>query len=317
METRSNKILVSFVVALVIAAIIAFALWMTANRRSSGRPYDIVVTKSVSGLAVGSPVTFSGVPVGRVNSVRLDPVRPDAIRIRIDITDDSLAITEGTVAHLKGDLFFGTALLSLSRETRNGRPLLAQAGAEAPIIPLEGGGMGDVVGDPTPMVESIAYATDRLLAATEPEQQRLLAERIRGMEQLTAKLAAESPRLGERIAPMRQSMRDSAASSADMTRRARTMRRDLDQRSRTASRDYRASFAAARNATDALNQRLETTRPSVQGFSASVAASGDRIRQAREGVAALKDQVQAVESGGAGALLSGPPTPDYKPARSR
>lgn len=317
METRSNKILVSFVVALVLAAMIAFALWMTANRRSTGRPYDIVITKSVSGLAVGSPVTFSGVPIGRVSSVQLDPVRPGAIRVRIDVTDDDLAITEGTVARLNGDLFFGTALLSLERENRSGRPLIARAGEEVPLIPIEGGGMGDVVGDPTPMVESIAFATDRLLAATTPEQQRLLTARIEAMERKTAEMAAEAPNLGARIAPVRQSLRESAASSADMARRARLMRRDAERRSRTAAGGLKTSLAGARGATDALNQRLETARPSVQGFSAAVAGSGDRIRQAREGVAVIKEQVQQVESGGVGSLISGPPTPDYKPKSSR
>ena len=317
METRSNKILVSVVVALVLAAIIAFALWMTASRRSTGRPYDIVITKSVSGLAVGSPVTFSGVPVGRVTSVRLDPTRPDAVRVRIDITDDDLPMAEGTVARLKGDLLFGTALLSLERTTRSGRPLVARAGEEAPLIPVEGGGMGDVVGDPTPMVESIAFATDRLLAATTPEQQRLLSARIEAMERSTAELAAQAPTLGARIAPARQSMRESAASAAAMARQAQQMRRDLDRRSRTATRDFRASLAAAREATATLNQRLETARPSVQGFSQSVAGSSGKIAQAREGVSALKEQVQQVESGGAGGLLSGPPTPDYKPKSNR
>jgi phospholipid/cholesterol/gamma-HCH transport system substrate-binding protein len=316
-ETRSNKILVSLVVALVLAAIIAFTLWMTANRRSSGRPYDIVIERSVSGLVVGSPVTFSGVPVGRVNSVRLDPVRSGAVRVRIDITDDNLPLTEGTVATLKGDLLFGTALLSLQRESRSNRPLVARAGEEAPLIPLQSGGLGDVVGDPTPMVESIAFATDRLLAATTPEQQRLLAARIEEMERTSAEIAAQGDVLGSRVAPARQSLRDTTASATASAKQARLMRQGLDQRSRTATRDIQASLAAAREATATLNARLAAARPGVQGFSTSVAASGEQIKGAREGVGALRDQVQAVEGSGAGALISGPPTPDYKPKKSR
>jgi phospholipid/cholesterol/gamma-HCH transport system substrate-binding protein len=316
-ETRSNKILVSFVVALVLAAILAFTLWMTANRRSSGRPYDIVIERSVSGLLVGSPVTFSGVPVGRVNSVRLDPVRPGAVRVRIDITDDDLPITEGTVANLKGDLLFGTTLLSLARESPSNRPILARAGQDAPLIPLQSGGLGDVVGDPAPMVESIAFATDRLLAATTPEQQRLLTERIENMERTSAEIAAQGDVLGARVGPARQSMRDTTASAAASAKQARLMRAGLDQRSRTATRDMQASLAAAREATATLNARLQAARPGAQGFSTSVAASGAQIKGAREGVGALKEQVQAVEASGVGALISGPPTPDYKPKKVR
>jgi phospholipid/cholesterol/gamma-HCH transport system substrate-binding protein len=316
-ETRSNRILVSLVVALVLAAIIAFAFWLTANRRSSGRPFDIVITQSVSGLVVGSPVTFSGVPVGRVTSVKLDPVRPGAVRVRIDITDNNLPMAEGTVARLNGDLLFGVSLLSLERESRSSRPLLARAGEEAPIIPLESGGMGALASDPTPMVESIAYATDRLLAATTPEQQRLLTARVEEMERSTAEIAAQAPMLSGRIAPARQSLRESTASAADMARQARLMRQNLDARSRTATRDLKASLAAAREATTTLNGRLQATRPSVQAFSQTISATGEKIGAAREGVAALKEQVQQVESSGASALISGPPTPDYKPAKNR
>jgi phospholipid/cholesterol/gamma-HCH transport system substrate-binding protein len=316
-ETRSNKILVSFVVALVLAAMIAFALWMTANRRSAGRPYDIVIDRSVSGLVVGSPVTFSGVPVGRVSSVRLDPARPGSVRVRIDIIDDDLPIAEGTVARLKGDLLFGTALLSLERESRSGRPLLARAGEEAPVIPLESGGFGDVVGDPTPMVESIAFATDRLLAATTPEQQRLLTAKIEEMERTSAALAAEAPLLGERIAPARQSLRDGAASSAAAARQARLMRGGLDQRTRATTRELRATLAEAREATAALNQKMQAARPAAQGLSESVAASGAKIGEARSGIAAIKGQVQQVERAGLGSMMSGPPTPDYEPKKKR
>jgi phospholipid/cholesterol/gamma-HCH transport system substrate-binding protein len=316
LENRSNRILVSFVVALVLAAIVAFALWMTASKRSSGRPYDIVIDKSVSGLVVGSPVTASGVPVGRVNSVQLDPRRPGAVRVRIDITDDDFAVTQGTVAHLNGDLMFGTALISLARETKTDRPLLARAGEEAPLIPLGGGGMADVMSDPTPMVESIAYGTDRLLEATTPERQRQIGEQIREMERMTAQMAAEAPALGARIAPMRQSLRDGTAFVADAARQARLKRLELDRRSRSATGELKASLAAARDATDALNQRIEGARPAIRSFSTGVAASGAKIQQAREGVAAITEQVQQLENGG-GSLLSGPPTPDYKPKKQR
>ncbi|HZG08966.1 MAG TPA: MlaD family protein [Allosphingosinicella sp.] len=317
METRSNKILVSLVVALVLAAIVATSLWMTAARRSSGRPYEILITKSVSGLLVGSPVTFSGVPVGRVTSVRLDPTQPGAVRVRIDITDDDLPIAEGTVARLNSDLLFGTALVSLERESRSGRPLLARAGHEVPLIPLGSGGMGDVISDPTPMVESIAYATDRLLEATTPEQQRLLTARIEEMERTTAEIAAQGSALDARIAPARQSVREGTASAADAARQARLMRQNLDQRSRTAAGELKATLRAAREATAALDQQLKTASPSVRNFSASVEGSGQSIKKAREGAAALKEQVQKVESSGAGTLISGPPTPDYQPKKSR
>jgi phospholipid/cholesterol/gamma-HCH transport system substrate-binding protein len=316
-ETQSNKIFVGVILALLVAAIVAFALWKTAHQRTSGRSYDIVITQSVSGLLVGSPVTFSGVPVGRVSSVELDREQAGAIRVRIDVTADDLPITRATVARLSGDLLFGTALLSLEQSGRSTSPLLAQAGEEFPRIPLQSGGMGDLMSDPTPMVESIAFATDRLLALTSPEQQRMLTARLEEMRTASAAMAAEAPALGPRIAAARQSLRESAASSAEIARRAERMDRGFEQRGRAAARELRASLAAVRDATTALDQRLQAARPGVQGLSESLAGTGESIAGARQGVAAIKGQIEQVERGGVGALTASPPTPDYDPRDHR
>jgi phospholipid/cholesterol/gamma-HCH transport system substrate-binding protein len=315
LETRSNKILVATAVAIALAALLAFSLWLTANRRSHGREYDVLLDRSVSGLLVGSPVSFSGVPVGRVMSVELDDVQPGRVRVRIDITQEDLPIVEGTVAHLDGDLLFGTALISLEGSKRGARPLLARAGEEVPVIPLEESGLGGFVNDPTPMVESISYATDRLLAATTPEEQRRLSAGLEALARSTATAAAEAPEMGRRIAPARAALRDGAANSAAYASQAAAARRNLEARGSAQMRDLRSSMAEARAAVKALDARLKAARPGIQAGSASLSGLPQKIREARAGVAAVTEASEQVESGGVGALLSGPPTPDYDPKR--
>lgn len=317
METHSNKFLVILILTLLTAATVASAFWLSSNSRISGRAYDIISTQSVAGLVAGSPVTFAGVPVGRIISVEIDPDRPDAVRIRIDITDDNLPIVVGTVARLSGDLVFGTALISLENTSRSAPPLLARAGHDVPIIPLDGGGMGAMVSDPAPMLERIASATSSLLAATSPEQRRMLSARLREMERSSAEMAAEASSLGIRIDGARQSLRDSTASTLEISRRADLMRRGLDQRSRTGSAELRSSLAAARDSTDALDQRLQAARVPVQGFSQSVVGISQTMRGARDSVVAVREQLQQIERDGVGALISGPPAPDYRPENDR
>ena len=309
--------LVAFVMALLVALLVAFALWMSASQRSSGRPFDIVITQSVSGLVVGSPVTFLGVPVGRVTSVQLDPTRPSAIRVRIDVTKDDLPITGRTVARLSADLLFGTTLISLEHATGPLPPRLARAGDDAVLIPVANGGMGDLINDPEPMIESIAYATDRLMTLTSPEQLKAIDARLEAMERSSAELAAQAPMLNARIAGTRQALRDSAAAGASSARQADLIRQNLDRRGPTASRELRSSLAAARDGIAALNQRMEAARPQAQSLAESAAGTSARIREARQSVAALKEQVQQVERRGIGGLISSPPTPDYAPRNGR
>lgn len=319
METNSNKMLVGFVMAIMLAALVAVILWKSANQRSSGRPYDIIGTQLASGLLVGSPVTYLGVPVGRVTSVEIDPARPGYVRVRIAITEDDLQITEGTVARVTGDLVFGKALVSLEPSPRAAPVLLASAGEEAPRIALQGGGIGDRISDPGPTVESIRSTVERLLEATSPEQQRILTARLEEMEGTTDHLAARAPRLSRSAASARESLRDSAITAANLAEQADLTRRSLERRNGTPpdTSELRSSLAAARDSADAVGKRLRSTRAPVQAFSQSTLGIPQKIREAREGVAPVRDSVEKVERGGIGALTSGPPTPDYQPKSRR
>lgn len=301
------------VVALALAALIAFALWLTAGSRSSGRQYDIVLDRSVSGLLVGSPVTFSGVPVGRVASIDLIDGQPGRVRVRIDITDSDLPITEGVVAHLDGDLLFGTALVSLEQKDRSGAPLTAPEG-EVPVIPVEASGLANLASDPTPMVESIAAATEKLMAVTTPEEQRRITERLAALERETAQMAQEAPALAQRVAEARAALRTGSQVSAQWAEKAADTRRNLDASSAARTRDLRASLAAAREATAALDARVQASRAGIASTSESAADLQQKITAARRAVAELSAKVQEIDRGSA-PLLSDPPTPEYEPKK--
>jgi phospholipid/cholesterol/gamma-HCH transport system substrate-binding protein len=314
-ETRSNIVLVSFVVALALAAVLAFSWWLTANQRSSGRQYDIVLEQSVSGLLVGSPVTFSGVPVGRIMAVNLDPAQPGRVRVRIDISKPDLPINQGTIARLNGDLLFGTALVSLEPSQGGGAPLVARAGEEVPVIRVEQSGLANLASDPTPMIESINYATDRLLAATTPAEQRRIAEKLDALVATTRDAAGQTAALGARIAPARAALRDNAALSAGWAAKARDTRRSLDARGSARFADLRASLADARAATRTLDARIAAARPAIQGMSKKVAETSQQIGAARGGIGAVTEAARTIDAGGVGLLVSGPPTPEYDPKR--
>ena len=64
METRSNHVLVGAVVLILLAVLAIFTVWIARLSGSSEKEYDIFFKQSVSGLANGSGVDFSGVPVG-------------------------------------------------------------------------------------------------------------------------------------------------------------------------------------------------------------------------------------------------------------
>src|SRR3954471_3495919 len=112
METRSNQILVGSITLGLIAALVLFVVWLSQLSGGGHKTYDIFFTQSVEGLANGTGVTFSGVPVGQIDSINLEPQSPQFIRVRITVREDT-PVLEGSTATIRGVGFTGVSQIQL------------------------------------------------------------------------------------------------------------------------------------------------------------------------------------------------------------
>src|SRR3546814_16217551 len=87
MENKSNYLLVGTMVLALLVAIAIFIVWMARVSGSDRKEYDIFFKQAVSGLARGSGVAFSGVPVGEVKTIALMPDTPEFERVRISVNE--------------------------------------------------------------------------------------------------------------------------------------------------------------------------------------------------------------------------------------
>ena len=96
METRSNQVLVGSITLGLLAALVVFVVWLSQFGGGGDKRYDIFFTQSVDGLAKGSSVTFSGVPVGQIESINLVPQSPQFVRVRINVNSNT-PVLEGSM----------------------------------------------------------------------------------------------------------------------------------------------------------------------------------------------------------------------------
>src|SRR3954465_10487959 len=120
METRSNHILVGSVVMALLVAVIVFIVWISNAGGKQDKRYDVFFHQAVDGLAKGSAVTFSGVPVGQVESISLQPQTPELVRVRITVNRETPVLV-GTTATVKGVGFTGVSQIQLDPPERDRR----------------------------------------------------------------------------------------------------------------------------------------------------------------------------------------------------
>jgi phospholipid/cholesterol/gamma-HCH transport system substrate-binding protein len=74
METRAHHVLIGLFTVLVVVGALLFGLWLAKSSVDKEfKDYEIVFNEAVSGLSKGSAVQYSGIKVGDVVSLRLDP----------------------------------------------------------------------------------------------------------------------------------------------------------------------------------------------------------------------------------------------------
>ena len=130
-----NYALVGTFVLALSAVLIAGVLWL-ASGGAFQKKYDLYMAiedESVAGLNLNAPVKYSGVDVGKVRQIHLDPNNPERVILLFAI-ERGTPIKEDTVAVLKTQGLTGIAYVELSGGARDAPLLRATAGSEYPVI---------------------------------------------------------------------------------------------------------------------------------------------------------------------------------------
>lgn len=117
------------------AALIAVVFWLAAGGTIQ-KKYDLYLAiedESVAGLNLNAPVKYSGVDVGKVQEIGLDPGDPQRVNLLFAI-ERGTPIKEDTVAVLKTQGLTGIAYVELSGGARDSPPLKPVAGGGYPVI---------------------------------------------------------------------------------------------------------------------------------------------------------------------------------------
>ena len=84
METRAHHVLIGLFTVLIAVGALLFCLWLSKSRGDNDNNYyTIVFNEAVSGLTKGSAVQYSGIKVGDVVRLTLDPRDPRRVLARI------------------------------------------------------------------------------------------------------------------------------------------------------------------------------------------------------------------------------------------
>ncbi len=135
MEAKANYTLVGVMVLVLLTALIGGGLWLsTGFDDKKYNPYTVYIHESVAGLSSDSLVKYNGVKVGYIQSIELNPVDPQQVKLQLSIQDNT-PITMSTQATLITQGITGNTYLGLSATSSDFTSLQKIPGEPYPVIP--------------------------------------------------------------------------------------------------------------------------------------------------------------------------------------
>lgn len=211
---------------------------------------------SLSGLSVGSPVKYSGIRVGSVKSIRIDPKDVSTIVVQLEL-DGGTPVAENSVASLGSLGITGLKYVELSRGDRDAR--VRNPGEEIPAGPSL---MDELSDQATAIAAKLSVLIERLNSFTTPEMKGKVAGVLDRSDRLLETTEATVSENRERLA-------------------------ELSQEFLETTRQVRALTTGLNGSVTRVNGLLDETRPRVVGVLSEAEELVSGLKASREKVDGL------------------------------
>ncbi len=330
METRSNQVLVGAITLGLLAALVVFVVWLSQVGGGGDKRYDIFFNTSVEGLAKGSSVTFSGVPVGQIESINLVPDSPQFVRVRISVNSDT-PVLEGSTATIRGVGFTGVSQIQIDpppapQPGQRPRPRVeihcpaenAQSDCPygLPVLPVRPGALTSILNTAPELLERVSTLTERLTELLSDRNQESIAGILDNLQEVSRNLAARGPEIAATLAEARVAIHQAGDAADRIGQLAASTTQLVDQNGRPLINDLRATLRSAQGSMAQLERAIGDARPGIQAFSnQTLPEVGQLMRDLRATSESLREITDRLNQRGIGGVISGQRLPDYHPGR--
>lgn len=305
MEPRAHHVLIGLFTVLMVAAALGFALWLSKTSSDQElRDYDVIFNEAVSGLSQGSAVQYSGIKVGDVISLRLDPQDPRKVRAHIRVSATT-PIKQNTRARLSITGITGAALIQL----HGGTP-------ESPILESQDNRREEIIADPSPLSRLMSNSEDLVLSVThllDRANQLFSRANIGRISRTLENIEQTSASVAEQRDELQQTMQQLARASQEAAELMRTANQLVNNEGRSAFTSANRLLGSLERSSAQVERLLSDNREALDSGMQGVAELGPTIIELRETLSTLRIFSQRLEQDPAGYLLRNDSLKEFQP----
>ena len=312
METRANHIWVGVVTLFLLAGLAALTIWIARLGQRDQMEYDIFFKQSVEGVTKGSTITFSGVPAGLVEDIKLWEKDPEFVRVRIQI-DKDIPILQGTTASLQGS-FTGVTTILLDGAVKNA-PAITEPGPDGvPVIPTKRGGLGALLSSAPLLIERLASLSERLSLVLSDKNQKSFENILANSDKLTGSLAIAAPQVKQTLAELQLAIKQATVTLASIDKLSNSANALVGDEGNGLAKEFRVTLKAAQSAAKSLQDTFDQAQPTVRQINErSLPALEATLRDVEATSRSLRAVTEQINDRGITSVVGSGKLPDYKP----
>ena len=312
METRAHHVLIGLFTVIVVTAALLFGLWLAKSSVDTEfKDYEVVFNEAVSGLSKGSSVQYSGIKVGDVISLRLDPKDPRRVLARIRLAGDT-PVKEDTNAKLALTGVTGTSIIQLS----GGTP-------QSPTLKGKDGNLPTIVALPSPIARLLNDSENLMAGVTTLMHNANLMFSTENVERISNTLEHLEQTTGT-IAEQRGDIRQAMQQLASVGKQANTMLEQttslmrnanglLNDHGKEALGSAEQAMRSLQETSATLNKLITANQDSLNSGMQGLNGLGPAVREMRETLSSLRTITTRLEANPSGYLLGSEKTKEFTP----
>ena len=285
METRAHYVAVgAFVLAMVVLAFVA-VLWLGRAQLTTQYAHYDILFEGVTGLSKGAPVNYTGVPIGKVTEIKLEPDKH--VRVTVEIEPD-VEIRTNDRASVETNILSGVSYIEIGGGTPEGKILVALPGERYPVIRARRTGIRSLVARAPQILEKFEQTLDQVNELLDDKNRQAFAEILENGRILSSGLVDTNKQISELVGNANTAVQSAGTLLGNIDRSYSGLD-GIGNRLGTALADY------DRVAKD-LQLTVQDVRPGVRNFSQQTLSDiGALVAEARQLVSGLSRLTAEIE----------------------
>ncbi len=290
METKASHLIVGAFTMTLLIGVVSAVLWLAGVELDEEFAYyDLFFDGSVTGLKVGNPVRYCGVPVGVVTDMRINPDNVEQVKVTIEVPNKT-PIKEDAVATLEFQGITGIAFVQITGGTHGAADLRKKPGQGNPVLASRPSELQAVIEAAPKLINRFIVLIDNANNLLSGENQENFAAAMANIKTISGSVAAGADDIQTVLSEGAGAIKELRAASVDARELIESMRRAVE----SLTSETRATLSEARNAIGAVRDLSNSLSKEVVGIGPDAKVALKALRDAAGNLAKSQKQLSAL-----------------------